>query len=218
MHYYFLTNRFQQNGPLHRRLLKTVSASVLSATLSFTLGGCSTTLESFDCKAGKGVGCKSISEVNHMVDQGVLGSLEERDAVSRSMQSTLPLENVPLSHLIITAGSPGIETLRDETAGVETLFKQTEVPLSDAMAVHRIQEEHLRVWIAPFQDEHGNLHEGSVIHTVLKPGYWQLKTSPQRVSDPRVNDPSVTDSKDSSPRDTDPRDSDSTDLDVREAD
>lgn len=44
--------------------------------------------------------------------------------------------------------------------------------LLDEGDVHRITEEHLRVWLAPFQDEQGNLHEASIIHTVLKPGYW----------------------------------------------
>ena len=43
------------------------------ASLCVSLGGCSTTSETFDCKEGKGVGCKSISEVNQMVDQGALG-------------------------------------------------------------------------------------------------------------------------------------------------
>lgn len=38
----------------------------------------------------------------------------------------------------------------------------------------RIQEEQVRVWIAPFQDDQGNLHESSVIYTVVRPGYWQL--------------------------------------------
>ena len=49
-----------------------------------------------------------------------------------------------------------------------------EIVLSDQTTVKRAQEDPLRVWIAPFQDEQGNLHEGSVVHTVIRPGYWQL--------------------------------------------
>jgi len=41
-------------------------------TFSF-LSGCSTTSEVFDCEAGKGIGCKSISEVNRLVEQGQAG-------------------------------------------------------------------------------------------------------------------------------------------------
>ncbi|MBX9620689.1 MAG: hypothetical protein K2X28_01425 [Alphaproteobacteria bacterium] len=42
--------------------------------LSLSLSGCMGVYEGgFECPPGEGVGCKSISEVNHMVDQG-LGS------------------------------------------------------------------------------------------------------------------------------------------------
>jgi len=42
--------------------------------ISLSLSGCMGVYEGgFECPPGEGVGCKSISEVNHMVDQG-LGS------------------------------------------------------------------------------------------------------------------------------------------------
>lgn len=170
---------------MYRQTPKTPSASLLGLAFCFSLCACSTTSETFDCPAGKGVGCKSISAVNHMVNQGEqphtpLGSLEERGVQFIT----------PLSAPVISADSPG----------VETLSKQSNIPLSDTMAVHRMQEEHLRVWIAPFQDTQGNLHEGSIVHTVLKPGSWQVRVADPRVSDPRVadsmgSDPEITDSQ-----------------------
>jgi len=51
---------------------------------------------------------------------------------------------------------------------------QAEVVSSDQMLVKRVTEEHLRIWIAPHQDEHGHFHEASVIHTVLRSGFWQI--------------------------------------------
>lgn len=36
------------------------------------LNGCMTYSESFDCPPGKGVGCKSLSQVNEMVEEGDL--------------------------------------------------------------------------------------------------------------------------------------------------
>lgn len=43
----------------------------LSITLSFSLSGCMGIYEGgFECPAGVGVGCKSISDVNTMVNQG----------------------------------------------------------------------------------------------------------------------------------------------------
>jgi conjugal transfer pilus assembly protein TraV len=163
---------------MYIQLSKTASAPLLGLTFCFSLCACSTTSETFDCPAGKGVGCKSISEVNYMVNRGEsphasLGNLEER-----GLQST-----PPLSAPVISA-----DTRVVDSPGVETLFKQSDIPLSDTMAVHRIQEEHLRVWIAPYQDAQGNLHEGSIVHTVLKPGSWQVRVADSRISDPRVVD------------------------------
>jgi conjugal transfer pilus assembly protein TraV len=157
-------------------ILKSISASAFVASLCLSLCACSTTSETFDCPSGKGVGCKSISEVNQMVDRGTLG----RDA-EEGKQSILPLQS--LSAPIMATDPSAVE--RDKASA--------KISLSDTMAVHRAREEHLRVWIAPFQDEQGNLHEGSIIHTVLKPGYWQLKTSPQRGDDSRVDDSRVSD-------------------------
>ena len=148
---------------MDKRLFKIGSALLLGLSLCLSLCACSTTSETFDCPSGKGVGCKSISEVNQMVDQGVVESEVEKGKQSM----VLP---------------PSIAIMATDSSVVEGDKSSAAIPLSDAMAVHRVQEEHLRVWIAPFQDEQGNLHEGSVIHTVLKPGYWQLKASPQKVS------------------------------------
>ena len=126
---------------------------IVALFVGILLSGCSTTSETFDCKAGKGVGCKSISQVNNMVDEGSLGSEKEGNLVT------------PLSSPIITTAS-----LSSNSSGQNIAF-------SDDMVVHRIREEHLRVWITPFQDQQGNLHEGTIVHTVLKPGFWHVKGS-----------------------------------------
>src|SRR3954466_4109544 len=123
---------------MDNRFLKTGTISLLGLSFCFSLCACSTTSETFDCPAGKGVGCKSISEVNQMVDQGGL----EREAGKGKQSIILPLE--PLSNPIMATDSSAVES-------------SAAIPFSDSMAVHRIQEEHLRVWIAPFQDEQGNL-------------------------------------------------------------
>lgn len=151
-------------------LLKPLGISALSASLSIILGACSTTSETFDCKAGNGVGCKSISEVNQMIDEQGRG----KETAGNKQSILLPqhAESFPTS--IISSTPPKIENLKTSP---------TSVPLSEYATVQRKPEEYLRVWIAPFQDEYGNLHEGSVIHTVLKPGYWQLKVPTQQTSD-----------------------------------
>ena len=45
--------------------------------LPFLLAGCSSYEVEFDCPAGKGLTCASLSEVNRQIDLGSLGSEEE---------------------------------------------------------------------------------------------------------------------------------------------
>ena len=87
--------------------------------------GCTPHRETFDCAPGIGVGCKSISEVNGLIDTK---EREEEHSKDHGLQSknTQPL---PLARPI---GSPG-----------------------------------LRVWIAPYEDSNGHVHEESFV--VLKP-------------------------------------------------
>ncbi len=131
-----------------------------SSFLSFLilLSGCSSTSEVFECEAGKGIGCKSISQVNKMVDQGQLGESTDE---SQSLKTGAP---VFVQHNLTP------DSLIPNSKPID----MNEIVLSDQTTVSRIKEDHLRVWIAPFQDDQGNLHEGSVIHTVIRPGYWQL--------------------------------------------
>ena len=42
--------------------------------------------------------------------------------------------------------------------------------------VARIPEQYMKVWFAPYQDEAGNLHEESVVHTVMQTGQWMVPT------------------------------------------
>lgn len=150
--------------------LKTLMVSALSVSVSFILGACSTTSETFDCKAGSGVGCKSISEVNQMIDEQGRG----KEAAGNKQSMLLPQHAESFPTPIISSTPPKIENLKTAP---------TSVPFSEYATVQRVPEEYLRVWIAPFQDEFGNLHEGSVIHTVLKSGSWQLKVPTQQTSD-----------------------------------
>lgn len=47
-----------------------------------SLSGCSTYSETFDCSPGQGVGCKSLSQVNQMVEKGHLPLREEEETAT----------------------------------------------------------------------------------------------------------------------------------------
>ena len=115
--------------------------NILLLSVVLLLSGCSITKETFDCSYGKGVGCRSITEVNTMVNSGNLVA----HSTKPSKFSVKPTDSI-----------------------------KSEVISSDNMIVNRVTEEHLRIWIAPHQDEHGHFHEGSVVHTVLRSGFWQI--------------------------------------------
>jgi conjugal transfer pilus assembly protein TraV len=119
--------------------------------LSLVLTGCSTASESFDSTAVKGVGSKSISEVNAMIDQG-------------------KIEGIPGDRDMDKVVAPVIVQTPIPTSNPETIV------LSDHSVIHRQPEQHIRIWMAPFQDANGNFHEASVIHTLLRPSFWAVNT------------------------------------------
>jgi len=116
--------------------------NILALSVVALLSACSITKETFDCSYGKGVGCRSITEVNTMVNNGNL--------VGANSTKTSKLAVTPAASI------------------------KSEVISSDKMVVNRVTEQHLRIWIAPHQDEHGHFHEGAVVHTVLRSGFWKI--------------------------------------------
>lgn len=119
----------------------------------FGLTGCSTASESFDSEPTKGVGSKSISQVNAMIDQGKI------EGISGDVERH---EGKPIAPVIVQTPVPN--------PSPETIV------LSDHSVIYRQPEQHLRIWMASFQDGNGNFHEAAVIHTLLRPSFWQVNT------------------------------------------
>lgn len=42
----------------------------------------------------------------------------------------------------------------------------------DSKNIHRASETVMRLWIAPYQDTHGNYFSASVVYHVIQPGHW----------------------------------------------
>lgn len=71
--------------------LKTTCFSKLSAILLSVLSGCMGVYEGgFECPPGEGVGCKSISEVNQMVNEGELPKKQNEPQTSCKQCSPNP--------------------------------------------------------------------------------------------------------------------------------
>lgn len=131
--------------------MQSIHKKITNLTLvGLILTACSTAHESFDTQASEGVGAKSISEVNRMIERGDISGVKGDDG-----------ERKTLSPLVSTAPLPPVSL--------------TPIVLSDNTVIHRQAEQVMRIWIAPFQDQQGNFYEASVVHTVHRPSFWSAQ-------------------------------------------
>lgn len=93
----------------------------------------------------QGLTCKSLGEVNDMVNRGEIRAgnapKEQGVALSKPEPQVENFNSYPFS--LVMSGEP-----------------------------LRYGETVLRVWIAPFEDTAGNYHDQSLVYTVVKKGHW----------------------------------------------
>jgi conjugal transfer pilus assembly protein TraV len=111
---------------------------------------CSNMNSSFDCPNKAGVNCKSLDQVNGMVDSG---QLRGRAAFSE------PSEPVATAKVAVIA-----DNMEFASYPLKTDFRPGQ-PL-------RYGETVQRIWIAPYEDTEGNYHQDSMMYTILKDGHW----------------------------------------------
>lgn len=67
------------------------------------------------------------------------------------------------------------ECFQKDITGIAPIVPQPYmVSTANFDGIQRIPEQYLRIWIPPYQDAQGNLHEESSIQTVIKSGQWKL--------------------------------------------
>lgn len=135
---------------------------VLAATALNLLVGCTAYDENFDCPVGKGLGCQSVTEVKKKLNQGSIDMPETTTEAAARLGRDLPI----MAPVVLTDSA----SLANQHRGDPVVFID-----SNGMMIERAREKPLRVWIAPHQDQSGNFHESSVVHTVITPGYWQIQ-------------------------------------------
>ncbi len=109
------------------------------------LTSCASYQEDFDCKAGSGVGCKSISEVNDMVNLGE-----------------------PLGKLTDDISIDELKDSQKENSFITYNMKHT----ASADKVYRAPEKTARIWINSFTDNKGDHIGETYVHTVIAAGKW----------------------------------------------
>lgn len=134
--------------------IKSVFLICSSVILLGSLSGCASLNSSFDCKKPPLVMCKSLDQVNTMVNRGQLGrGLEDPGCPTCSREPQKPIvnmENIP-------------------SGNFTTPYPQAALNQGDPL---RYGETVMRIWVASYQDDNGNYYQPSELYTVIKPGYW----------------------------------------------
>lgn len=107
------------------------------------LSACSTLNDNFDCPNQAGIYCKSLGEINDMVDRGQIGG--HRKNCKTKLPCTVDCGEFQ-AFPQMTSYSPGDPIRYGET----------------------IQ----RIWFAPYEDTEGNYHQDNLMYSVVKGGHW----------------------------------------------
>ena len=141
---------------------------ITSISIALILQGCAVYSQGFECSAPKGGKCRSISQINKMVDDGKVNLSDE---IEEELPNKSPVKKVitdssskkvieePMVLLAITDKS-----LPNKTNYLND-FKKKASP-------HRTNEEILGIWFSPYEDNNGNFFEEGYVYIVITPSKW----------------------------------------------
>lgn len=159
------------------------------ALLALTLSGCASTLsgvggtQSYACKAPVGALCTSVSGVYANALHGMaevprppqtssaptlLGNADQDGKVTSPFSGAKPGTS-PKPSAIPRAGSQSTF----ESASLSTFHAGD--PTSDTESALRSEPRVLRLWMAPWEDSDGDLHDASLVHVVVDSGRWLIE-------------------------------------------
>jgi len=127
---------------------------------SLALSGCASSLsgvggtQNYACKAPEGALCTSISGVFANSAQGTL------------RPTPTPANKPPAAALATTLATSGAASVAPS--------RSTAASVSDRPAM-RANARVLRVWIAPWEDSDGDLHEDALVHVLVDTGRWLIE-------------------------------------------
>ena len=113
----------------------------------------------YACGVPGGVGCKSVIEV---YDQSNSGQLRVTKALP-----TGEVDDSDYSDSEEGAGKPTASLALSST-------RKYPMPLKPGQSL-RTKEVKLRIWVTPWEDAEGDLHDQQFVYTVVKGGQWMLK-------------------------------------------
>ena len=160
-----------------------------TALLLLTLSGCASTLsgvggtQNYACKAPVGALCMSVSGVYANALHGMaevprppvttpaptmLGDTSGATKVTSPFDRAKPLTS---------SSEPSPARLGSQSASATAFIatSQPNGPASSAEPALRSEPRVLRLWIAPWEDSDGDLHDASFVHVVVDTGRWLIE-------------------------------------------
>jgi conjugal transfer pilus assembly protein TraV len=168
-------------------------AALLAGTAVLGLSGCASNLSgvggtpTYACKAPAGAQCTSVSGVYANAGQGarqLLGSDAPRAVGSGALGASAADATSHGPVVRSGAGAPAPKASPAETrpASAPASGATTVAPTAPSGAVPaqstaalRTAPRVLRLWIAPWEDSDGDLHEASTVHVLIDHGRWLIE-------------------------------------------
>jgi conjugal transfer pilus assembly protein TraV len=168
-------------------------AALLAGTAALVLSGCASNLSgvggtpTYACKAPAGAQCTSVSGVYANAGQGarqLLGSDAPRAAGSGALGT--PVADATSHGPVVRSGAgapaPKASAVETRPAPAPASGATTVAPTAPSGAVPaqstaalRTAPRVLRLWIAPWEDSDGDLHEASTVHVLIDHGRWLIE-------------------------------------------
>ena len=168
-------------------------AALLAGTAALVLSGCASNLSgvggtpTYACKAPAGAQCTSVSGVYANAGQGarqLLGSEAPRATGSGALGT--PVADATSHGPVVRSGAgaptPKVSPAETRPAPAPASGATTVAPTAPSGAVPaqstaalRTAPRVLRLWIAPWEDSDGDLHEASTVHVLIDHGRWLIE-------------------------------------------
>ena len=160
--------------------------AVVAMTTALTLGGCASSLsgvggaESYACKAPVGAQCTSVSGVyaNATHNLSEMPRLPQKPGtpfvMSRSYDANAPTPVLAGSQPVTNPGSASHGGKMIQAAAPNATITASTATVAAAAPTLRTNPRVLRLWIAPWEDGDGDLHDASFVHVVADTGRWLI--------------------------------------------
>jgi len=132
----------------------------LISIIALQLGGCSVYKSNIDCKVGEGYKCRSMGEINSLIDAKDKRLPKEGGKNNITPPTTLKGQN-------LLPNFPGAVRVAS---------------LDPADEIYRKPEETMRVWIAPYRNASDEYVDGFYMHIVTKQASWHQHAAHQHAA------------------------------------